>query len=105
MKKGGQIILPASSRARQTLPGRCSKNLIARLCRRGSGRLRIRLWVAEVAADGILAHLVDDDFLRNMRAGEVEEDRRLPQHPKGEFADGRIRGGKVWRLNFSSSGP
>ena len=36
--------------------------------------LRIRLRNADVAADLILANLVDDDFFRNMRPGDVEED-------------------------------
>src|SRR6266852_461900 len=48
--------------------------LVARLFGAG-GRLRIRLWNADVSADGVLTHLVDDDFLGNMRAGSIEEDR------------------------------
>src|SRR5882724_9396786 len=39
------------------------------------GRSRIRLGNADVAADGVLANFVDDKFLRNLGAVQVEEDR------------------------------
>jgi len=39
-----------------------------------AGRLRIRLRNADVAADLVLANLVDHDLFRNMCAGDVEED-------------------------------
>src|SRR5260221_12575729 len=40
-----------------------------------SGRSRIRLGNADVAADGVLANFVDDKFLRDLGAMQVEEDR------------------------------
>src|SRR6267143_3936148 len=58
---------------RRLAPGFCLGNLATRLCGRSS-RLRIRLRDAEVAADRVLANLVDDDFLGDVRAREVEED-------------------------------
>src|SRR6266403_6252378 len=60
--------------ARQLQPEHLSVLLVARLCC-GGGRLRIRLRDADVSADGVLAHLVHHDFLGNMGAGEIEEDR------------------------------
>src|SRR5260221_11463123 len=41
----------------------------------GSGRSRIRLGNADVAADGVLANFIDDKFLRDLGAMQVEEDR------------------------------
>src|SRR6266702_5415631 len=73
-EKGGQSVLPASSFARQTPPGPFSSYLVPRFGG-GSSRLRIRFRDAEISADGVLTNLVDDDFLGNMRAREVEEDR------------------------------
>src|SRR6266446_5682040 len=58
---------------RRLAPGFCLGNLAARLCGRRS-RLRIRLRDAEVAADRVLANLVDHDFFGNVRTREVEED-------------------------------
>src|SRR5882724_1648504 len=57
-----------------TASGHFSLYLVARLCC-GGGRLRICLWDADVSADGVLAHLVHHDFLGNVGAGEIEEDR------------------------------
>src|SRR5260370_20281943 len=73
-KKGGQNVLPALSFARQTPPGAPSSYLVPRFGG-GSSRLRIRLRDTEISAYGVLANLVDDDFLGNMSAREVEEDR------------------------------
>src|SRR6266700_8217345 len=54
--------------------GRFSSYLVPRFGG-GSSRLRIRLRDTEISADGVLTNLVDDDFLWNMSAREVEEDR------------------------------
>src|SRR6267143_5842494 len=48
--------------------------LVSRLGRVVGGRLRIRLWDADVSADGVLARFVDDNLFGNVRARGVEED-------------------------------
>src|SRR5260370_439998 len=73
IKKAGRLLCPPDGVVRRLTPGFCLANLAARLCGRRS-RLRIRLRDAEVAADRVLANLVDDDFLGDVRAREVEED-------------------------------
>src|SRR5437660_192183 len=55
-------------------PGYSIKQLVARLGGR-SGGLRICFRDAEIAADCVLAHLVDDYLLGNMRSRKIEEDR------------------------------
>src|SRR2546430_16012511 len=70
-KKGGQIALPASCCARQSQPGRFSLYLVARLCVVVVVHLLIRLRVADVSADGILAYLVGYDLFVNTRARNV----------------------------------
>src|SRR5260370_36175219 len=65
-KKAGRVlcpphVVPASS------AGNFSKYLVASLCG-GSGRLGIGLRDAEVSTDGVLTHLVNDDFLGNVCA-------------------------------------
>src|SRR6267154_3956632 len=72
IKKAGRLLCPPDGIRRLT-PGFCLGNLAARLCGRRS-RLRIRLRDAEVAADRVLAKLVDYDFFVNVRTREVEED-------------------------------
>src|SRR5256885_5458012 len=52
----------------------CLKKLAARLGGCGGG-LRIRLRDAQIAADRVLAYLVDNDLFWNVRSREVEEDR------------------------------
>src|SRR5882757_4748718 len=71
-EKAGRLLCPPDG-VRRLAPGFCPGNLAARLCGRRS-RLGIRLRDAEVAADRVLANLVDHDFFGNVRTREVEED-------------------------------
>ncbi len=66
-KRRAELICPPFAVAANATGLLSLENLVARLCGRSS-RLRIRLRDAEIAADGVLPDLVDDDFFGNVRA-------------------------------------
>src|SRR5271157_9013 len=57
--------------------GRNRTVLLAGTGRSGGRRLSARLGDAQVAADLVLADLVDDDFLRLVRTAQIEEERLI----------------------------